>query len=305
MSKEMMTTKEVAEYLRIHEKQVYALIKAKRIPATRVTGKWVFPKHLIDDWIASNSRATLAETREKSRRIEGAFLCAGSNDISLGLLFTLLREKYPQFYFFSASTGSTEGLKTLNEGYIDVSWSHLLDPKTGEYNVPFLPVHTPDMKPVVVNLFHRRIGLITAPDNPLKIKGFGDLARKDVTFVNRQKGSGSRLLIDHHLKELGVLPKKIKGYEREVWAHLDVGFSIVSGRADVGLAAEAISRMLRLPFIPVQEERFDMIVDQSKFFSKPAQALIDTLRSREFQESIGLLGYGFEDSGKIIYSHDQ
>ncbi|HYA31920.1 MAG TPA: helix-turn-helix domain-containing protein, partial [Thermodesulfovibrionales bacterium] len=127
MPEEMMNTKEVAHYLGIHEKQVYALIKSKRIPCTRVTGKWVFPKKLVDDWIELNAKAGLGQAKQKSRRIEGALLASGSNDPILDMLQTYMRKSYPEFYIFSANTGSTDGLKALNMGYTDIAWSHLFD----------------------------------------------------------------------------------------------------------------------------------------------------------------------------------
>ena len=244
MSQEMMNTKEVAQYLGIHEKQVYILIKAQRIPATRITGKWVFPKHLIDEWIASNVKSGFGEAREKSRQASGALLCAGSNDLALDSLFTQMRESYPEYYFFSIVTGSTDGLKALNLGYTDVAWSHLLDPETGEYNIPYLPVYLPNVKPVVVNLYHRKVGFITAAGNPLHIKGFKDLAREDVRIVNRQKGSGIRVLFDYHLKQHAIPATKVRGYGREVWKHIEVGLSILAKEADVGIAASAVATML-------------------------------------------------------------
>src|SRR5512139_418913 len=184
MPEEMMSTKEVAHYLGIHEKQVYALIKAKRIPSTRVTGKWVFPKKLIDEWIDSNAKSGLEKAREKSRRIEGALLASGSNDPILDMLQTYLRESHPEFYIFSANTGSTDGLKALNMGYTDIAWSHLLDPKSGEYNIPFLSTYLPNLKTVVINLFNRDLGFLAAPGNPLHIRGFKDLSRPKVRFIN-------------------------------------------------------------------------------------------------------------------------
>jgi excisionase family DNA binding protein len=126
MSQEMMNTKGVAQYLGIHEKQVYALIKSKRIPSTRVTGKWVFPRKLIDEWIESNAKVGLERARQKSKRMEGALLASGSNDPILDILQTYMKKSYPEFYIFSANTGSTDGLKALNMGYTDLAWSHLL-----------------------------------------------------------------------------------------------------------------------------------------------------------------------------------
>src|SRR4030043_694635 len=204
MSEEMMNTKEVAGYLGIHEKQVYALIKAGRIPSTRITGKWIFPKRLIDEWIESNAREGIAKAREKGARIEEALLACGSNDPVLDMLQTYMKKTYPEFYIFSASTGSTEGMKTLNKGYTDIAWSHLLDPKSGQYNIPFLPTYLPNVKPVVINLFQRELGLVMAPKNPFRIKGIADMDKKGVTFINRQKASGTRVLLDHRLTELKI-----------------------------------------------------------------------------------------------------
>jgi excisionase family DNA binding protein len=303
MSEEMMSTKEVAKYLSIHEKQVYALIKSKRIPSTRVTGKWVFPKKLIDEWIESNAKTGLEQARQKGRRIEGALLASGSNDPILDMLQTYMKKSYPEFYIFSSNTGSTDGLKALNMGYTDIAWSHLFDPKTGEYNVPFLPNYLPNVKPVVVNLFRRDLGFLVAPKNLFHIRRFEDLTQKGIRLINRQKGSGTRVLLDYHLKKLQIAPSKINGYEREVYTHFEVGLSILSKEADVGIATIAVSKLLGLPFIPITQESFDMILDQTTFFEKGIQAFIEILNSQEFRNRVERLGsYDFKNSGKVLYS---
>jgi len=303
MPEEMMNTKEVAQYLGIHEKQVYALIKSKRIPSTRITGKWVFPRKLIDDWIESNANAGLGEARQKSKRMGGALLASGSNDPILDILHTFMRRSYPEFYIFYANTGSSEGLKALNMGYTDIAWSHLFDPKSGEYNIPFLPNYLPNVKPVVVNLFYRDLGFVVAPKNPFHIRGFEDLTQKGVRFINRQKGSGTRVLLDHHLKRLKIPSSEIEGYEREVYTHLEMGLAVLSKEADVGIATIAISKLLNLHFIPITRESFDMILDQSTFFEKGIQAFIEVLNSKEFRNGVERLGsYDFKNSGKVLYS---
>ena len=303
MPEEMMSTKEVARYLGVHEKQVYALIKAKRIPSTRVTGKWVFPKRLIDEWIETHAKQGLEKAREKSAQMGGALLACGSNDPILDMLQTYMKKTYPEFLILSANTGSTEGLKALNSGYTDLAWSHLFDPKSGQYNIPFLPTYVPDVKAVVVNLFQRELGLIMAPKNPLSIRGFEDLSKKGVRLVNRQKGSGTRVLLDHHLKGLKISPSKIEGYEREVYTHFEVGLSILSKEADVGIATIAVAKLLGLPFIPIAKESFDMILEQKTFFRKAIQTFIEVLNSKEFRQRVEPIGaYDFKDSGKIVYS---
>ena len=298
-----MNTKEVAQYLGIHEKQVYALIKSKKIPSTRVTGKWVFPKKLIDDWIDSSAKGVLEQARQKSKRIEGALLASGSNDPILDMLHTYMKKSYPEFYIFSANTGSTDGLRALNMGYTDLAWSHLLDPKSGEYNIPFLSTYLPNVKPIVVNLFQRDLGFLVAPQNPFHIRGFEDLTQKGVRFINRQKGSGTRVLLDHHLKRLKIPTSRIQGYEREVYTHFEVGLSILSKEADAGIATIAVSKLLGLPFNPITQESFDMILDQSTFFEKGIQAFIEILNTEEFRDKVERLSnYDFKNSGKILYS---
>jgi excisionase family DNA binding protein len=303
MAEEIMNTKEVAKYLGIHEKQVYALIKAKRIPSTRVTGKWVFPKKMIDEWIETSARAGMAEARQKGHKIEGALLAAGSNDPVLDFLQTDLRRSFPDIYLFSTNIGSVEGLKALNLGYTDIAWCHLYDPRAREYNTTYLPQYVPGIKPVVVNLFHRELGFTIPRGNPLKIRGFKDLVKREVRFINRQKGSGTRLLIDQQLKESHVPPEKIKGYEKERNTHFEVGLSILNGTANVGIASVAASKLLGLDFIPITRERFDMVLDQKTFFGKNVQAFIELLHSREFREKVqGVGGYDLKESGRVLYS---
>jgi len=303
MSEELMNTKEVAQYLGIHEKQVYLLIKERKVPATRITGKWVFPKKMIDEWIASSAQKGLGEARQKGKRIEGALLAAGSNDPILDILQTHIRNKYPEFFIFSANTGSTDGLKALDKGYTDIAWSHLFDPETEEYNLPFLPSLLSNIDPVVVNLFYRELGFVVAPRNPLGIGMFADLTGEGVTFINRQQGAGTRVLLDYHLQKLGIAGGNVVGYENEVCTHFEVGLAILSQEADVGIATSAIAKLLGLSFVPITQESFDMILNKNVFFERGIQALIEILNSPGFRTRVANLGnYDFNKSGKIIYS---
>jgi excisionase family DNA binding protein len=302
MSEEMMNTKEVAGYLGIHEKQVYALIKTGRMPATRVTGKWIFPKKVIDGWIEANAKSGIEQARQKSSLISGALLASGSNDPVLDVLHTCLRKTYPEFFIFSANTGSMEGLAALEKGFTDIAWSHLLDPETGEYNIPYLEKLVPHVKAVVVNLFFRELGFVTAKGNPLHIGKFEDLARKGVRFVNRQAGSGTRLLLDHHLEKAGIPTDRIVGYDQDVFTHIEVGLAVLSGGADTGIATAAVSSLLGLDFVSITRERFDMICDQSVFFQKGVQALVEVLNGDVFRKRVENLGnYDFKSAGRILY----
>ncbi|HOK07921.1 MAG TPA: helix-turn-helix transcriptional regulator [Syntrophales bacterium] len=303
MTKPLMNTREVAEYLDINEKQVYALIKSKRIPATRVTGKWLFPKDLIDSWLLEDARAGLTEARQRSRKMGGAILAAGSNDPVLDVLQTSLRKNHPEFYIFSATTGSRDGLLALNAGYTDIAWTHLWDPHDDTYNIPYLAQYMPERRGVVVNLFYRDLGFLTVRGNPLGIQGFDDLAREGVRFINRQPGAGTRVLLDIHLDRLGIEKSRISGYEQEVFTHLEVGLAVLSGNADVGIASVAIANFLGLDFVPITRERFDMVLDQHTFFEKAVQVLMDVLHDPSFRQRVeGMSRYDFSDSGRILYA---
>jgi putative molybdopterin biosynthesis protein len=306
MPNELMNTKEVAGYLDIHEKQVYALIKARRIPATRVTGKWLFPKALIDDWIRSRAGEGLQEARRKSTRIEGALLAAGSNDPVLDMLLANLKASHPDFYIFTASTGSVDGLKALGDGYVDLAWTHLLDPVSCGYNTPaVLAPYLQGTGWVVVHLFNREIGLAAAKGNPLGIRGIDDVIRLRPRIVNRQAGAGTRILLDHRLRAAGVSPEVLPGYDHEVFTHMDVGLAVLTGAADTGIASAAVARLLGLELIPLATESFDMVLRQGIFFAKGVQAFLEGLQSPSFQRNVEKLGgYDFHRAGRVLHTID-
>lgn len=304
MSETFMNTKEVARYLGIHEKQVYALIKEGKIPATRVTGKWLFPRRLIDEWIEQSAQLGLKEARKKVGRIEEGILAAGSNDPVLDLLFTNLRLSFPDLYLFTANVGSTAGLQALARGYTDIAWSHLFDSSMGNYNTP--EVIAPFLRGfslVVVNLFWRELSLILPRGNPQNVSGLEDVVSKKLKFVNRQKGAGTRIYLDLWLKRAGIDFREVVGYDREVFTHLEVGLAILSGRAQAGIATHAVARMLGLDSVPLTKERFDMVLLQSTFFRPSIQALIEALQTPKFQELVAdFEGYDFSETGRIMWT---
>ncbi len=247
MSEQLMNTKEVAEYLDIHEKQVYALIKSGRIPCTKVTGKWIFPKKFIDVWIEQNTKDGLKQARKKSSQISGAVLAAGSNDPVLDMLLVATKKSHPDFYIFSANTGSTEGLKALNSGVTDIALSHLYDAESGKYNIPYLGKYLPAINPVVVNLFKRDIGFLFNKEIAGAVKGFENLTEENIRFINRQEGSGIRLLLDYYLAKEGISSGKIKGYKNEVYTHFEVGGDYFR-RGECGDCIGSQSKLLGLSF---------------------------------------------------------
>ena len=303
MSSELMNTKEIAKYLDIHEKQVYLLIKAGKIPCSRVTGKWIFPKKLIDEWIQTSAQDSLQQARKKINQIDGALLAAGSNDPVLDILLAAIKKEHPAFNIFSANTGSIGGLEALNTGLTDIAFSHLFDPHTGEYNMPYLKQYCPDHNPVVVNMFYRQIGFLIAKSKANIFKGWESLIHKKMRFVNRQSGSGIRIMLDHELEKMGISPDDISGYKNEVYTHFEVGLSLVSGEADVGIASAAVAKIMDLKFQSLVSERFDMILDRNTFFQPSIQAFIETLQSEYFKNRVEKIGnYNFKDAGRILHS---
>lgn len=303
MSRELMNTREVAEYLDIHEKQVYLLIKAGKIPCTRVTGKWIFPVKMIDEWIRTSAQDILQQARRRIQTIEGALLAAGSNDPVLDMLLTAIRKDYPAFNIFSANTGSVSGLEALNSGLTDISFAHLFDQATGDYNTPYLKQYCPDRQPAVVNLFYRQIGFLATKSSSRLFEGWSSLANKKIRFINRQRGSGIRTLLDQELKKQGIASGDINGYDHEVYTHFEVGLALISGEADVGIASAAVAKILDLHFQPLVSERFDMILDKNTFFQPAIQAFIETLQSNKFKSRVEKIGnYDFKDAGRILHS---
>jgi len=297
-----MNTQGLARYLHIHEKQVYALLKSGDLPGTKATGKWLFSRRLIDAWLEDRTRKNLTEVRKRSRRSEGALLAAGSDDPLLTMLIAAAGRSVSGGAIFSAVTGSAEGLRALGEGCTDVAWSHLIDAETGAYNTPsVIGGYLGDRETTTVHLFNREVGFVTGAGNPKGIRGFADLVRPGVCFVNRQEGSGIRLMTETRLRDAGIDPGRVRGFERCVCTHVEVGLSVLAGKADAGVAVGAVARLLGLAFVPLAEESFDMILDRKTFFSRTVQSLLDILQAEAFQESVrGLGGYDFARTGRPL-----
>jgi excisionase family DNA binding protein len=295
---ELMNTREVARYLGINDKKVYFLAKAGKIPCTRVTGKWTFPKKLIDRWI-EESASGLVERKAKTEERD-FLLAAGSDDPSLGILHDLYEAQTQTASFFMTTIGSSAGLAAIRSGVADFATAHLLEPaRTGAGNLApqeLLPSDT-----VVVELFYRELGMLVAAGNPKSIKSLRDLARPKLRIINRQPGSGTRIYLDQELSRFRLNGKKISGYDSIVSTHLEVGLRVLGGAADVGLATLTTAQLLGLDFIPFIRERFDLLVPKDRFFTRGIQALLGIVGSREFRERVDSLGgYDVTESGRII-----
>ncbi len=303
MPAENMNTKETAEYLGINEKQVYALIKSNSIPCTRVTGKWVFPKKLIDRWITTNALKTGPFINEVVKDNTGALFAAGSNDPILDILINRMQNSDGGKHIFSCVTGSTEGIRLLGCGFTDIAWCHLSKPGSGEYDMSAIADLVPDKKIAIVHLFQRELGFILPSDSVAGEITFSKIAGDGIEFINRQKGSGTRILTEYFLDSEKVASGSIRGFDNQVNTHMEIGLKILSGKAGAGVATGSVAKMLGLKFQPLISESFDMVLSQNTFFRDEVQKFIETLQSDDFREMVSLLGnYDFAKSGKIIYT---
>ncbi len=235
--------------------------------------------------------------------LDNALLAIGSHDNTLDLLDSLLRKTHPRYRLTSAHVGSLGGLMALGRGQCHLAGSHLLDAASGVYNRKAIEENL--VEPVVLlRLVDREQGILTAPGNPLGISGIEDLARQGLRFVNRQRGSGTRVLLDYRLACLGIAPTRITGYRDEEYTHMNVAAAVLSGRADAGLAVRSAANALGLPFVPVGVEEYDLVIPR-RFFETPAmRALLDVIRSADFKQEVTALGgYGTEKTGQIIWEY--
>jgi putative molybdopterin biosynthesis protein len=231
--------------------------------------------------------------------IERTIFCIGSHDLTLDLISQFLAEHDRRLA--SANVGSQGGLVALRRGEAHLAGSHLLNPETGEYNISYIRQYMPDIPVKVVALVRREQGLIVKRGNPKGIKSLEDLRRSEVRFVNRQRGAGTRVLLDYHLNLMTIPREWIVGYSQEEYTHLGVAAAVVSGRADCGLGIAAAAQALDLDFIPLFQERYDLVIPKQFVESDLLSPLFRLLTDRRFREAVShLTGYDVSVMGNII-----
>lgn len=231
--------------------------------------------------------------------IDRTIFCIGSHDLALDLLAQFLAEYDRRLA--SANVGSQGGLIALQRGEAHLAGSHLLDPETGEFNVAYLPKFLPGVPVRLVALVGREQGLLVRKGNPKRIHDLGDLSRSDVRFVNRQRGAGTRLLLDYQLKLRGLPAEAIQGYNEEEYTHLGVAAAVASDRSDCGLGIAAAAEALRLDFIPLFQERYDLVIPKSYAESALLSPLFEILHDAAFREAVSKMpGYDVSVMGRVI-----
>ncbi|MEW9669298.1 molybdopterin biosynthesis protein [Ammoniphilus sp. 3BR4] len=226
----------------------------------------------------------------------------GSHDLSVDVLHSLLRETYPGQFLVSSHVGSMGGIMAIQKGEAHMAGVHLFDEDTGTYNVPFLEKYLKGKDAVLINLVYRQQGWIVPPGNPKGIEKVSDLAQAGMTYINRQRGAGTRLLFDYFLKQDQIKRDLIYGYEREAISHLSVAAAVAGGTADAGLGIYSAAQSMGLDFVPVAEERYDLLISRSYYESEEGQRLLSLIESVSFKDEVEALGgYSCRDTGKVIY----
>ncbi len=233
--------------------------------------------------------------------IDKTILCTGSHDLCLDLLHDFLKKSDPAYPLASTHVGSLGGIMAIKNNMTHMAGSHLLDPKTGTYNTAYLKRYLADRKITLITLVHRQQGFIIQKGNPKQIKTINDLIRDDITFINRQAGSGTRVLLDYELNKKNLDGDDIRGYDHEEYTHMAVAVAVLSGKADAGLGILAAARALDLDFIPITEERYDLVIP-TEFLELPmikqALAIIGSQKFKDSVEELG--GYSTRETGQVV-----
>jgi excisionase family DNA binding protein len=295
-----LSTKEVAQFLDVNEKMVYTLVSEKGLPATKITGKWLFPRQLVEKWLESHI-INYPETRpyETSNKL---LIIVGSHDILLDRLIGLFNQVYSDYLAIFGNVGSEGGLQALGRGLCHIASSHLLQEDEKEYNFEFAASGSGGDMPAVVNFCRREQGLLMMKGNPMDIQGISDLKKGGIRIANRPKGTGTRHLFDLELKKEGIEGEKLEGYDKGFRSHLDVGLEVLSGRAHTAPGIRPVATLLALDFIPLRWERYDLLVLKEHFFKKSVQLILGLLHEHPFRKMAEEFeGYDLSLCGKIVF----
>jgi putative molybdopterin biosynthesis protein len=289
---DMMNTTEVADYLRVSERTVYDLLKDKKIPSSRVTGKWLFPKKLIDRWVAQNTEYSPAKTRDT------APIVAGSHD---PLLEWALRESKSGLAMMTG--GSLDGIRRVMEGEVVAAGTHLIDPASGDYNVPYVRQHYAQSHLVLIHWATRQQGLIVRASDQKKAATLAKLHASKLRVVFRQPEAGAFHLFNHLLAKEGIDPASLARAEGIALTDSDLAQRIRDEEADAGLGCASAAHAAGLAFVPLAEERFDLLLRRRDYFEPPMQTLFEFARTSAFaKRAEAMRGYDITKLGSVTYN---
>ncbi|RKD25019.1 hypothetical protein BEP19_04105 [Ammoniphilus oxalaticus] len=311
------TTEELAQILKVSKLTVYDLIKKGELPSYRVgrqmrvdardleayieAAKTVKKIKTVGPSVTTAAAPTSQPTRQGVPSTARQLIISGQ-DISLDILANHLEKQSGSFRPLRSYVGSLNSLIAMYLGEADIVSTHLFDGDTGEYNVPYVKRILVGHSYTVVNLLSRWAGFYVKQGNPKNIQTWSDLTKANARIVNREKGSGVRILLDEKLRIEGISPDRIKGYDMEETNHVGVATRIANDHADVGIGIEKTAQMVGIDFIPMIEERYDLVILKTAENQPFIRALLEVIRSDAFQQEINALGgYNLSQTGKIIY----
>jgi len=246
--------------------------------------------------------AVIVHLYRDPREIARAIVAIGSHDLTIDLLAQLLAQRHEGLRLSSANVGSLGGLVALRRGEAHLAGTHLLDPQTGDYNLSYVRRYLPGQEIALVTLVGREQGWIVPPGNPRKLGEWADAARPDVRFVNRQRGAGTRVLLDYELGRQGIAPERVQGYEHEEYTHLAVAAAVAAGTADAGLGIQAAARALRLDFVPLAHEPYELAIPRPFYEGEQLRPLLDLLHDGAFRAAVAALpGYDVSVMGRVRF----
>jgi len=296
----------IEEFIRVKLGKVGNKIVASALPRgagaittfTQADGIIRIPGH--SEGFFANDRVDVELLRHESI-IGNTIMAVGSHDNSLDILADLISHQYPDIKLASSHVGSLGGLIALKKGTCHVAGTHLLDTNDGSYNISYIRKYLSHVKVKLLHLLMREQGLIVCKSNPKNIHSISDLGRKDVQFINRQPGSGTRVLLDYLLQQHSIALDDISGYHTDEYTHMGVAVNVLSGAADVGLGIMSAARALDLTFIPIALEQYDLVISEEFWDTPMIQAFVEVIRSQIFQDRVlALGGYQTERTGQLI-----
>ncbi len=294
---DLLSTKEVADYLRIKERKVYELVRDNEIPFTRVMGKYLFPRHLIDAWLAHSTELPDGMA-VPPRTAHAPPVAAGSHD---PLLEWALRESRCGLALMAG--GSLDGLRRLCAGEAQLCGMHVLDDASGTYNVPLLASTAQGLDLVALEWAWRQQGLLVAAGNPHNVRAIADLRDRHVTVVERQPESGSQILLRQLLQKAGIAHEALTRLDKPALSESDLALAIAEGKADTGLAIQAVARQHGLDFVPLVRERYDIVMRRRDYFEPALQSLLAFVRTDRFRtRAQDMTGYEIGGLGTVVYN---
>lgn len=315
MDSTSLTPLEVAEILKITKNTVYELVKRGEIPAYKVGRKLRIDKEDVQNYINSqkgippqitqqqlkeNNKNKIFQNTTNTLDNESIIICG--QDMILDILGRHLEETFPTLKSFRSHMGSYNSLYNLYNDKVSISSCHLWDWETNEYNTSFVKKLLPATECIIVNLTYRMQGFYVQKGNPKNITSWQDLNRNDISYVNREKGSGVRILLDGKLRELNISHNSLKGYNTEQSSHLSVASAIARGDGDFGIGIEKVAKQIdNIDFIPLQKERYDLVIKKEDLNNKAYKYILEILNSQKFKDELeGIGGYDLKDTGKIM-----